>query len=246
MALEVDPIRLTQEQEDAALLLLAGSFVLNFGPHDWRRAAIASAVSGYAEHYKIQTAPRLPETRRRLERLRATAKAFEKMATAEDVRQYLGMAAIDYATENKVGAALGGARDIAKWCAESESYIRRLLEAEKAATKRGQKGYGANRGNPSSRVLIHNLALAWLHSYGVPPAKTLGSSNKFFGFVRFIALAMIANLTTQQRRQLRGIERELKILALEKNDKVVRNHLVIFWKRIEEGNRKKIAAQGSD
>lgn len=247
MALEVDPIRLTQEQEDAALLYLPGSFALNIGPHDWRRNAIASTVTAYAEHYKIQTAPRLPDTRRRLEQVRAMAKALEKLATAEDVRQFLSMAAIDYSTESKTDAALGGVRQIAKWCAESENYIGRLLQQEKEATARGQTGYGANRGNPASRVLIHNLALAWLHAFGVPPAKTLRqlnrrgdvTDNKFCGFVRFIAAAMRANLTATQRRQLRGIGLELKTLADEGNDKVVRNHLVMFWKRIEAGSRKK-------
>lgn len=242
MALEVDQIRLTQEQEDAALLHLSGSFVLNFGPHDWRRGAIASTVSEYTEHYKIQTAPRLPATRRRLERLRAATKALEKMATAEDVRQFLSMAAIDYSTESKTDAALGGVRQIAKWCAESEGYIGRLLEQEQAATARGQTGYGANRGKPASRVLIHNLALAWLQAHGAPPAKTIRqkgrpllkqSRNKFVEFVRFIAEAMLENLN-QERRQLRGIkrgiERELKILAREK---VVIHHLDLFWKRLE-------------
>jgi len=95
-----------------------------------------------------------------------------------------------------------------------------------------------SRGKSSARVLVHRLALAWLHARKQPPGRGYDPINSradgpFIRFASRFVEIMRLNVPPSLRTQLPTIDRELNALTPD----AIRGHLRLFLRRLGKPKR---------
>jgi hypothetical protein len=249
----IKPLRLTNKHLDD-LTATMGVIDAQSGSERVRRS-LSEAAEYFTSSLWLQEAPALSKVERELRQIATSARKLSRLVLNDPsnthqmtyaIRGWLHMAADEY------GARVGRPPEIDRyaipWNYWSACKLPSILQsidllehlAELAALQVRRELAGKSKGSAfgaakreAMRVLVHRLALAWLHAKGTPPGDGTDAYNKgkasgpFIRFAhRFISILRKV-VTEEQRRYLPTIDDELSVTP-----DMIRAHLRVFRFRL--------------
>lgn len=195
---------------------------------------LLGAGRGFTSSLVQQNYPSNSQIEKSLEKIESAAARLRASLLNPLTTPYMRLAAGDVAEDDRtLSTAVVEVENLGRWSKEAREEIGRSDEGERSAdAERKPKGKPRGRAKRMAmRVLIHRLALLWLHTHkGTPPTVSVkkdgSSSGQFIRFAQSYIKAMRKQTTSEHRRYAGNIDKELDVSA----DAIV-SHLKIFKAR---------------
>lgn len=228
---DVPEHRFTEDQT-AELIKLLGTNAANLPTMQGK--GLLDPAGWFLRSLVLQNYPPSSQIDKSLEQIESAASRLRRNLSNPLVWPYMRMAAGDIVEDDHtLDTAVAAVENLRRWSQEARGIVRRNDETKRK--DRPTKGKGKSKGLPkrsAMRVLIHRLALLWMHTHkGIRPTVSVNrdgtSGGKFIRFAQSYIKAMRNQTTDKHRRHAGNIEEELNVTA-----NAIASHLRFFLARL--------------